>query len=93
MTPKTQFAQFYLKVNFVSCWQKQVFDTGDEAGMKPQKKINNFSLPEIGTFSATTAKVSLANLKLKFWGYNEKNLGFHLPRKSITPDEPWGMRM
>ena len=34
------------------------------------------------------------NLKLKFWDYNEKNMGFHLtPKKVLLSVEPWGMRM
>ena len=33
-------------------------------------------------------------MKLKFWGYNEKNMGFHLtPKKVLLRVEPRGMRM
>ena len=50
-------------------------------------------IPEIGTFSAITS-ISIVNLKLTFWGYNEKNMGFHLiPKKALLLDAPWGMRI
>ena len=48
--------------------------------MKIHKKIK-ISILEMGTFSAITSKV--ANLKLKFWGHNEKNIGFHLIPKTV----------
>ena len=58
--------------------------------MEINKKIK-IGILEIGTFSAITSKV---NVKLKFWGYNEKNMGFHLtPKKGLLTVEPWGMRM
>ena len=37
---------------------------------------------------------SLMNLKMKFWGYTEKNMGLHLTfRKVLVPVEPWWMRV
>ena len=43
--------------------------------MKIHKKIK-IGIPEIATFSAIT-------LYSAFWGYNEKNMGFHLtPKKN-----------
>ena len=57
--------------------------------MKIYKKIK-IGIPEIGTFSATTAKVNIVNLKLKFCGYNEKNMGFHLSQKKKKWLSPGG---
>ena len=45
--------------------------------MKIHKKIK-IGIWEIGTFSVMTSKVYL---KLKFWDYNDKNMGFHLTTK------------
>ena len=51
MTPKTHFAQFYLKVIFLFSLlgQKQVRDTGDESVMKIPKKFK-IGIAEIGIF-------------------------------------------
>ena len=58
--------------------------------MKINKKIK-IGIPEMGTFSVITAKV--VNLKLKFWGYNEKNMGFHLtPKKYYFQLSPGGCK-
>ena len=61
--------------------------------MKIHKKIK-IGIPEISTFSVNRQSIGLVNLKLKFWGYNEKNMGFHLtPNKVLLLVEPWGMRI
>ena len=63
--------------------QKQVCDTGDEAVMKIYKKIK-IGIP-INMYIFCYNFQSKVNLKLKFWGYNEKNMAFHLtPKKSTT---------
>ena len=38
---------------------------------------------------------SIVNLKLKLWGYNVKNVGFHLSdtKKALLPVASWGKRM
>ena len=47
-------------------------------------------ISEIGTFSAITFK-ALVYLKLKFWGYNKKNITFHLtPKKYYFQLSPRG---
>ena len=46
-------------------------------------------IPKIGTFFCYNFK-SIANLKLKFWGYDKKNESFYL---TLLPADPWGMRM
>ena len=69
--------------------QKQVCDTGDEAVMKIHKI--NIGIPEMGTFCAITSNQSIVNLSLKFWGYYEKNMGFHLAqKKKLLPVAPLG---
>ena len=51
LTPKTHFAQFYLKVIIsLPVGHKTVCDTGDEVVMKIHKKIKIDTL-EIGTFT------------------------------------------
>ena len=40
-------------------------------------------MSEIDTFSAKTFQ-SIMNLKLKFWGYDEKNMSLPLHFKNIT---------
>ena len=60
--------------------------------MKIHKKIK-IGILEICTFSEliSTVTESILKLKLKFWGYNEINVGFHLtPKKVPFPVEPWG---
>ena len=60
--------------------------------MKIHKKIA-IVIPGIGTFSAITLKKykSRVNLRLKFWGYNWKNMGFHLTSKNkLLLVAPWG---
>ena len=43
-------------------------------------------IPEMVTFSAIHCNCqSIGNMKVKFWGYNEKNMDFHLtPEKGTT---------
>ena len=60
--------------------------------MKIHKKIE-IGIP-INMYIFCYNFLSIVHLKLKFWGYNEKNMGFHLtPKKVLLPVEPWGMRM
>ena len=40
-------------------------------------------MPEIDNIFCCNCQ-SIVNLKLKFWGYNEKNMGFHLTPKSTV---------
>ena len=69
--------------------QIQICDTGDEAVVKIHKNIK-IGIPEIGTFFCYNLQ-SIVDLKLKFKGYNEKNMGFHLtPKKELLPVSPWG---
>ena len=69
--------------------QKQVCDTGDEAVMKIHKKIK-IGIP-INMYIFCYNFQSKVNLKLKFWGYNEKNMGFHLtPKKYYFRLSPGG---
>ena len=64
LTPVTHFVQFQLKVaSYFSPGAKKEHDTGNEAAMKIHKKIK-IGIPEIGTFSAITAKVYL------IWSWN-----------------------
>ena len=58
--------------------------------MKIHKKMK-VGILEIGTFSAISYFQSTMNLKLKFWGYDEKNMGFHLtPKKYYFLLHPGG---
>ena len=37
---------------------------------------------------------NIVNLKLEFWGYNDKTMGIHLaPTKALYPVAPRGMRL
>ena len=59
----------------------------DEAIMKIHKKIK-IDIPEIGTVCFNFHYI--VNLELKFWGYNEKKIGFHLTPKYFFWLSPGG---
>ena len=56
--------------------------------MKIHKKIK-IGIPEIGTFFCSNFQ-NIVNLKLKFWGYNENNMGFNMTPKNTTSGSALG---
>ena len=87
----THFVQFYLNVaSYFLSWGKIRMWHGDEAVMKMHKKIKIGIKRYIFCYNCR----SIVNLKLKFWSYFEKNMGFYLaPKKHMLPVVPWEMKM
>ena len=96
LDPKTHFVQFYPKVAaYFLSWGKNKYVT---LGMrllykyiKKSKLVYQYQGNSWNIFHCTFQ--SIVNLKLKFWGYNEKSIGFHLTSKLILlrlSPEGWG---
>ena len=80
----THFVKFYLKVtSYFLCWGKNEYVT---LGMKLLRKYIRKSklVCTRNRYILCYNFQSIVHLKLKFWGYNEKNMGFHLTPKSST---------
>ena len=84
LTPKTHFAQFYLKLNFyfLSCGKNMYLKLGMRLLWKYIRKSKMVCTRRRYIFCYNSQ--SKVNLKLKFRGYNEKNMGFHLTHKKWT---------
>ena len=89
LDPKTHFHNFTSSWHFIfSPGAKQVCDTGDKAVMKIHKKMN-IGYQNRYIFCYNFQRI--VNLKLIFWGYNKKNMSFHLtPKNKLLLVAPWG---
>ena len=91
LTPKTHFFIILPQADFLFSLlrQKQVHVTlGMRLFMKMHKKIK-ICIQKICIFCYNFQ--SIVNLRLKFCGYNEKNMGFHLTLKNeLFLVVPWG---
>ena len=81
-SPQDTFCTIFPQVDYLFSLmgQKQVCDTGVEAVMKIHKKIKK-KWCTWNRYIFCYNLQSVVDLKLKFWGYNEKNIGFHLTSK------------
>ena len=93
LTSKMHFVKFHLQV--ASCLPSRGQRKYAPLGMRLLWKYirNHFLVYHLILHFVFISKTT-KDLRLKFWIYNKKNMGFHLTSKNpLLPVEAWGMRM